>query len=170
MDQVQTTEAQTSNGNLKKGVIGILSLSVIAAIGVFLSQQQKQVVQTPETNQNTETPATPSASGTQIEQITAGTYKNGVYASVGSYSSPAGNETIDITLVVNGDTVTSATFKGNATNPGSVKWQGEFGEGFEQAVVGKKIDELALTVVNGSSLTPKGFMDALAKIKTQAKG
>jgi 23S rRNA (uracil1939-C5)-methyltransferase len=36
-------------------------------------------------------------------------------------------------------------------------------------VVGKNIEELNLTVVNGSSLTPKGFMDALAKIKVDAQ-
>ncbi len=36
-------------------------------------------------------------------------------------------------------------------------------------VVGKKIDEVQLTKVAGSSLTPKGFMDALEKVKTEAK-
>jgi hypothetical protein len=46
--------------------------------------------------------------------------------------------------------------------------QGKFKEGFEEAVVGKPLDEIALTVVNGSSLTPKGFMDALTKVKLEA--
>ena len=36
-------------------------------------------------------------------------------------------------------------------------------------VVGKNIDEVAITKVAGSSLTPKGFTDALEKIKADAK-
>ncbi|KXK09170.1 MAG: hypothetical protein UZ21_OP11001000228 [Microgenomates bacterium OLB22] len=46
--------------------------------------------------------------------------------------------------------------------------QGLFAEGYKTQVVGKSIDELKLDVVNGSSLTPKGFEDALQKIKTEA--
>ena len=47
--------------------------------------------------------------------------------------------------------------------------QGNFKAGFSELVVGKPVDQVSLSVVNGSSLTPKGFMDALAKIKAEAK-
>jgi hypothetical protein len=43
------------------------------------------------------------------------------------------------------------------------------GADYKQYVVGKKIDEVQLTKVSGSSLTPQGFNDALAKIKAEAK-
>lgn len=95
-------------------------------------------------------------------------YKDGTYHAVGDYSSPAGGESIDITLVIKNDTVVSASFIGTATNPASVKNQELFKKGFDQYVVGKSIDSLKLQVVNGSSLTPKGFMDALKKIKAEA--
>jgi hypothetical protein len=80
-----------------------------------------------------------------------------------------GTESVEVSVTLAGDVVTAATFKGEATNPGSVKNQEKFATGYTSLVVGKKIDEISLTVVNGSSLTPVGFMDALAKVKTEAK-
>lgn len=115
--------------------------------------------------------------GTGTEQVSdtnssgsgQGNYKNGSYSATGSYRSPAGPETVTVSLVLENGMVKQATFTGNGTNPGTKKWQGAFKAGFEQQVVGKNIDQISLTVVNGSSLTPKGFMDALSQIKTQAK-
>jgi uncharacterized protein with FMN-binding domain len=163
------TEVPTQNNTMKKGVVGILSLSAIVAIGAYLTQHNKTT--------GGETPQpTNSAAGANVLQTgttseaKASEYKNGVYAAKGSYSSPAGGETVDVMLTIVGDKVTNATFKGNATNPASVNWQNKFSQGFNDVVVGKSVDEISLTVVNGSSLTPKGFMDALVKIKTQAKG
>lgn len=95
-------------------------------------------------------------------------YADGTYTQTGTYISPAGQETITISLTLEDDVVTDASFEGHATNPGSVQNQAKFAGGFEEAVVGKALDEIALTVVNGSSLTPNGFMDAAAKIKAEA--
>lgn len=102
-------------------------------------------------------------------EVIAAAYEDGEYTSRGVYISPAGEEEIEVSLTIEDGTVIAAEFEGFATNPGSVKWQGEFGEGFEAAVVGKSIDELNLTVVNGSSLTPEGFKDALENIKEEAR-
>jgi hypothetical protein len=95
-------------------------------------------------------------------------YKDGTYSATGNYVSPNGPESIDITLVLKDDVIISTTFKSNATHAVSMKMQGLFSQGFNTLVVGKNIDEVSLTVVNGSSLTPKGFMDALSKIKLEA--
>jgi hypothetical protein len=96
-------------------------------------------------------------------------YANGAYTKTGTYTSPAGSETVTISITLADDIVASATFTGNATNPGSVNNQAKFAAGYSDLVVGKNIDEIALTVVNGSSLTPDGFMDALALVKADAK-
>jgi hypothetical protein len=96
-------------------------------------------------------------------------YKDGTYSADGQYVSPAGEEQVGVTLTIANDVVTSATFEGKAENPGSVIMQGKFAEGFEGQVVGKPIDQISLGVVNGSSLTPKGFMDAVEKIKLEAR-
>ncbi len=95
-------------------------------------------------------------------------YEDGTFAAAGVYKSPAGMEEIKVSLILKNGVVSAATYEGKATNAKSVKFQGLFGQGFQEAVVGASIDNLNLTVVNGSSLTPAGFMDALAKIKVEA--
>lgn len=95
-------------------------------------------------------------------------YADGTYVAQGTYRSPAGTETVDVTLVLSDDLVAEVRFSASSPSPKSQMFQKKFSEGIEQAVVGKSIDSLALSVVNGSSLTPIGFMDALAKIKLQA--
>ncbi len=97
------------------------------------------------------------------------TYEDGTYTKTGAYVSPAGQETVTVSLTLENDIITDATFTGNATNPGSVRNQSKFAEGYSTLVVGKSIDAVALTVVNGSSLTGIGFMDALDAIKDDAK-
>lgn len=96
-------------------------------------------------------------------------YQDGTYDATGHYTSPAGAEEVDVSVTLKDDVIVSAVFTGKAQNPTSKIMQGRFGDGFEQEVVGKKIDDVSLTVVNGSSLTPKGFMEALATIKAEAK-
>jgi len=97
------------------------------------------------------------------------TFADGTYTKVGTYRSPAGNESVSITLTLENDIVTSAFFEGTAENPASVRNQEKFAQGYEAVVVGKPIDSIQLTVVNGSSLTPIGFMEALTQIKTEAR-
>lgn len=105
----------------------------------------------------------------QIEEpMTAAVYEDGVYEATGAYTSPAGAEEVEISITLEDGVVSDATFTGKATNTASIRLQKSFAEGFEEQVVGKPIDEISLTVVNGSSLTPQGFMDALEQIKSEA--
>ena len=96
-------------------------------------------------------------------------YKDGIYSATGNYISPAFREELGITLTIESDTVVAATFDGKASNSTSIKYQKNFKNGFDQYVIGKNIDSLKIQVVNGSSLTPKGFIDALKKIKKEAQ-
>lgn len=96
-------------------------------------------------------------------------YKDGTYSADGVYQSPAGGELVHVSVTIKGDMITDATYKGDATNGKSIKFQEAFGLGFKEQVVGKSVDAVSLTVVNGSSLTGKGFMEALSKIKASAK-
>lgn len=146
--------------NKKSGfklIIGILIIALIALLFWKFKGGEATPIETQENNETSTEPITNRKK-----------YIDGTYSSTGTYTSPAGSEEIFITLVIKDDTISGATFEGKATHPTSIKLQTQFGEGFSQAVVGKSIDSLALTVVNGSSLTPKGFMDALTKIKTQS--
>ena len=100
--------------------------------------------------------------------VDSGGYKDGTYSATGNYTSPAGAEEVAITITLKDDVITAAEFDGKATHPTSRKMQDKFDAGFQEVVVGKAIDGLSLTVVNGSSLAPKGFMSALEKVKAEA--
>jgi uncharacterized protein with FMN-binding domain len=104
----------------------------------------------------------------ESSSVMASKYADGSYSATGGYTSPGGAESVDVSLTLKDGVITVAAFKGNAQRPISVKMQGQFAAGFTEQVVGKSIDQLSLSVVNGSSLTPKGFMDAVTKIKLEA--
>jgi uncharacterized protein with FMN-binding domain len=78
-------------------------------------------------------------------------------------------EKITVSLTLKDGVITTADFTGNPIEAGSKFNQGKFREGFKAEVVGKNIDEIALTVVNGASLSPKGFTEALEAIKVKAQ-
>lgn len=96
-------------------------------------------------------------------------YKDGTYSKQGTYQSHAGDESIEITLVLKSDTVSEVQIVSNAEHDVSKKMQGLFIAGINAEVVGKKINELSVGKVNGSSLTGNGFNQALESIKSEAK-
>lgn len=154
---------QTSKNTKIKIIAGII---VIALAGFGFWKFGKKDAVAPEQGSNSTSPITTTPSNTPA---TARKYKDGTYSADGNYVSPAGKEAVSVSINIKNNIVTDASFIGKATNPGSKKMQENFSAGFKQFVVGKSVDSISLTVVNGSSLTPKGFMDALSKIKTQAQ-
>ncbi len=96
-------------------------------------------------------------------------YQDGVYEMVGEYVSPGGPETVGVTVTLANGVITDANVEVLATRPASVDKQTDFAANYKPMVIGKNIDEVMLTKVSGSSLTPKGFNDALEKIKVEAK-
>lgn len=155
-----------NNRRMVKIIAGIAIVAVAGFAFWRLGNQDDIQQQVPE--QATDTSAILVETTSTTTTVTNQRYNNGSYTSAGFYTSPAGNEEVEITLVITNDIVTDATFVGKATNGGSIRAQSLFNEGFKAEVVGKNIDEIQLDVVNGSSLTPDGFMDALAKIKAEA--
>lgn len=98
-----------------------------------------------------------------------GRYKDGTYSATGTYKSPAGPESVNVSLTLRDGVVTDSTVVGTATNDKSINYQGLFVGGYKVLVVGRSINTLQLGAVSGSSLTPIGFNDALAKIKVNAQ-
>lgn len=122
----------------------------------------------------TTTPATkpadkPGAAAAPSQTTVITMYKDGKYDTVGDYNSPAGLESINVSLTLKDDVVTDATVVGTATNPKSKFMQSEFIGGFKTQVIGRKLEDIKLDKISGSSLTPKGFNDAVAKTKVLAK-
>ena len=118
-------------------------------------------------------PTTGETGGTDPADTGTGTsndapYTDGEYSASGSYQSPHGTETVDVTLTLEGDTITALEVVGQGDNPDSKRYQGEFISGIQSEVVGKDIDELSVDRVAGSSLTRGGFNDAIEQIKAEA--
>lgn len=106
---------------------------------------------------------------TPVNETESSMYQDGTYEMVGNYVSPGGPETVGVTVTIANDVITDATVEVLATRPASKAKQEDFAANYKPMVVGKSIDEVMLTKVSGSSLTPKGFNDALEKIKAEAK-
>lgn len=163
MDEQQNQTVPTQGGNNKLVIVGIIvALVAFAGLGVFAYSQTK----------------TPNASPTKIVEentnqdsgrVTSATeYKNGVFTAEGEYLSPGGPERVKVTVTINEDTVSEVEVVSLAKHPTSKIKQADFIANYKPMVVGKNINEIELTKVSGSSLTPKGFNNALDQIKSQA--
>ncbi|GMA32677.1 FMN-binding protein [Litorihabitans aurantiacus] len=115
-----------------------------------------------------ETTESEGTGATDSSPTAGGTYADGTYSATGSYVSPGGQESIEVTLTLAAGVVEDVDVVSNATNPNSVRYQGEFVDGIADEVVGVAIDDLAVDKVAGSSLTSGGFNEAVETIKGEA--
>lgn len=155
----------------KKLAIGLVSVAVIglAAVGIVSMNSDKDENTSNNNLSNNSNVATPTSKPTST-QNNSSEYKDGEYSADGSYTSPGGRESVSIVVVLKDNIIETVEFTGKANNSTSKQYQSFFVSGYESKVVGKKIDDVNLDKVSGSSLTGKGFMDALNKIKSEAKG
>ncbi len=115
------------------------------------------------------TPTSAPATGSAGSAASGGVYKNGTFSADGSYSTPESVEKISVTVTLADDVITDVEVKGNPTKKESEQYQGQFIGGIKSEVVGKKIDEISVSRVAGSSLTSGGFNKAIDQIKAEAK-
>ncbi|CAN5301499.1 hypothetical protein BH09ACT5_BH09ACT5_11120 [soil metagenome] len=115
-------------------------------------------------------PGSPGSSDSPDTPTLAGGYTDGTYTESGSYNAPSGTETVDVTVTLADDVITSVEVVGHATDPQAKQHQGEFASGIAAVVVGKSIDEIKVDRVGGSSLTSGGFNKAIDAIKVDAAG
>lgn len=93
-------------------------------------------------------------------------YKDGDYTATGLYA--AGKKNIIVKLGLAKDTISSVEVTPTATIKMSLGLQKKFALAVPDVVVGRPIDTVHLDKLAGSSLTTKGFNDALEKIKAEA--
>ncbi|WP_426298459.1 FMN-binding protein [Arthrobacter sp. R-11] len=160
---------------LRKSLLaGVAGLSLAGAVAACAPTAQTPTAQTPSAQTPSATPSTGSsgASGDPASSNPAGNssgYKDGSYSADGHYTSPNGTETVGVQLTLADGTVTGVEITTHPTNPNTRKFQGEFKDGIAAQIVGKKLDELSVSKVAGSSLTSGGFNEAVESIKAQAK-
>ena len=125
----------------------------------------------------------PSTSNTNTNSATANTtsdttasdaaanvsYKDGNYTATGNFDTAGGSDTITVSLTLKGEVITDVSTKTSATDADSLEYDGQFNNNIKSAVVGKKINELTLSRVAGSSLTTEGFNGAIAQIERQSQ-
>lgn len=121
---------------------------------------------TPTTPTAPKAPVTPPA--VIVPPTSRSKYKDGTYTAEGAYAVHAGPEEITITVTLKNDVIVDSQFQAVPNLKMSQRYMDMFSENYKQLVVGKNIADVNLTKVSGSSLTPIGFNDALAKIKAQA--
>jgi uncharacterized protein with FMN-binding domain len=105
----------------------------------------------------------------QENQSSSTNFKDGTFSSSGNYQSPGGDESVDVSVNIENNKIQSVTTSSKAANSTSKRYQELFKEGVSGEVVGKELNEIDLSKVNGSSLTAIGFNSALENIKNQAK-
>lgn len=117
------------------------------------------------------TPAATDATTDAGTDAATGAFTAGEYESKGSYKDPNGQtQTVDVELTLTADgTITELDVEGEAEGGNSEQYQGKFESGINAEVVGKKITDLKVDKVSGSSLTSGGFNEAIATIISQAQ-
>jgi hypothetical protein len=95
-------------------------------------------------------------------------YADGDYSAEGSYSNPGGESTVKVALTISDGTISKVDVTPEATNGTSKQYQTQFAGGIADQVVGKSLDDIDVSKVAGSSLTSKGFNDAIDQIKAEA--
>ncbi|MBM9465255.1 FMN-binding protein [Aeromicrobium sp. YIM 150415] len=112
----------------------------------------------------------PSSPADSADGAESGSFTPGDYEATGSYQTPGGTQSVDVDLTLEADgTITDLDVEGNAEGGNSEQFQGKFESGIDAEVVGKKITELDVSKVSGSSLTSGGFNDAIAQITDDAR-
>lgn len=151
---------QETNKNPWKVISATVLVLVVASYGLFKYVKKDSSVSVTEPITNTTETVVPERNSI---------YKDGTYSAVGAYVSPGGDESINVSLTLKGGVIVDSNVVSNATRDETKRYQGRFISGYKALVIGKKLDEVNLTKVSGSSLTPKGWNDAISQIKTQAK-
>ena len=102
----------------------------------------------------------------KTQQEVANVVADGTYSKNVTYAYHNGTETIDVTLVVKGDVVESASIIPTGTpHPYSEKLINDVNAALPDLVVGKKIDELDIPAnVAGSSLTTAAFKNYVQEV------
>lgn len=145
-------------------LIVVVLVGIVASAAIIINNSGKD--ETTETQNQSDT-GTPPA--TTNESTDTSSYEDGTYDATGSYISPGGREEIELTVTITNGNITDTSVVTKATDREAREYQELFSNNYKKLIVGKKIGDVSLSRVAGSSLTSNGFNDALDQIKDDAK-
>ncbi len=155
---------------LRKSLLaGAAGLSLAGTVAACAPSNQAPAAQAPAAQAPSAASPSGATASSDPSSGSSGAYKDGTYSADGTYTSPNGTETVGVQLTLAGGTVTGVEITTHPTSPNTRKFQGEFKDGIAAQIVGRKLDELNVSKVAGSSLTSGGFNQAVESIKAQAK-
>lgn len=143
-----------------KAVVGLVAAVLLvivatAAVVVLNSENDRSA-----TNSSSTAPAE--------NRLSATAFKDGTYEATGEYNTPGGEEAIDVKITLEDNAVAEVSVVSRAISREATDYQHQFISAYEEKVLGKKVDEVSLSRVAGSSLTPIGFNRAIEKIRSEA--
>jgi len=153
---------------LNPGIAALIVIVLVGLITVGVVAVRNQSDQTTNTQSSDTGGSTTPTNNSTSNQSSDAAYKDGTYSETGSYISPGGRESVDVTVTIKDKIITSADVTANAASRDSKEYQDRFISGYKSQVVGKNVDEVSLSRVAGSSLTSNGFNAALELIKADA--
>jgi len=148
---------------LAVGSLAVLAGCQAGDVSITVANEEPEDTATTDSMEVMEAPEAPD------QPVDLGPLADGTYTVTGGYQSPNGPETVVVTLSIADGIVTEAVVEPQATNATSSRYQGQFAEGIAEEVVGKPLAEVEVTRVAGSSLTGRGFNEALDQIRSEAQ-
>ena len=150
-------------------LIVIVLVGIVASVAITVKNNQDAAQGDVQTTQNSQQSSS-SQNESPTESTDTSTYEDGTYSATGSYISPGGVESIDLTMTIENGVITATELGQNASDGDAQQYQAAFASGYAELIVGKDVNEVSLSRVAGSSLTSNGFNDALDQIKDDARG
>ena len=148
-----------------KAIIVVVVLAGLVGGTIALTRDDSPDTQPAITSTNqTDTPQQTRPSETNTSE-----YVDGTYSATGTYTTPGGPEDITVTVTLEDDLISSVNVQKEASSPTSSDFQESFAEGIASLVTGVDIDEADVDLVAGSSLTSRGFNEALEQIRQEAQ-
>lgn len=140
---------------------GIINIAVIAAVSVVLIIGLYVVI-TARNKTGTNSLSSSSA-------VTTSVYKDGSYTESVSYSVPRETNTLNATITLSNDKITSVSTSGAYNGGESKRYNTSFNSEISSAVVGKKLSDAKIDTIGGASLTSMAFNQIIDAITSKAK-
>ena len=148
-----------------------LSLVILASVAAYFLVFAKNGSDIASNSSQTSVANTDSARSNSSSTATVTMYKDGTYSNQQTYRVPEGHSnTINVKITLSGDVIKELNIDSSYNNRESEEYIGDFESSIKSKVVGKKINDLDLSVVGGASLTTDAFNEAIKEIESKAKG
>lgn len=157
-------------------VIGVFGVGIIGTIlGILVAGTALKNVQgTTQRPDTTIHPSTAESSNNSSgpgnsSSTTASSFKDGTYSASVNYIAHRHNESIQVTLKIKDNIISSSELEQSMSDRESQQYQTEFEQLYKSRVVGKKLDQVSISRIAGASDTSEAFMTAVRQIQNKAQ-